>query len=174
MPRLSLLWLWGERGGERLTTLERPAFLLRLPLFLLATPSSSLRLAFCTPYSSFSLAFSSTDSRRFVSPRIVNVSPECRAFPSSSRYSFSSAPLSKHRFVSIYSLFVHSESFALIVKVKWDSRKQRFEDAPQRPSVLFQWAFARAPFCGLAFNESAAKSSKYYDVLRKGIGEARL
>lgn len=143
MPRFEFIMIM-RRAEVRLTILERPAFLLRLPLFflyfVLLRPSPS------PPPVPFSFAFSSTDSRRFVPLSIVNVPPEHRRISFLSRYSFffwyPAILLSNHRFVSIHSLFVHSESSALIAEVKWDSGKQNRGCAPT-PELLFQWTLAR-------------------------------
>lgn len=130
-----------RRWDSRRLSRDRLFFLvfLSFPPLLHSPP----RRSSLSPAIFFSFAFSSTDSRRLVSLRIVNVPPVSIEDFLPSRYSFSSTLLSNHRFTSTHSLFVHSESFALIAEVKWDSKKRSQGCAPTPRELLFQWTLAR-------------------------------
>lgn len=165
MPRLSLLWLWGERAEVRLTTLERPAFLPRLPLHLLS-PLGSPPVP--TPPRSFfpSLSRLLTQDVWFLSVLWTYRLYEHRGFPSS-RYSFSSTflLLSNHRFISTHSLFVHSESFALIVEVKWDSKK-RSQGCASTPRASLSMNCCKT----ILRPRSQRERRKKFQVLRRCVG----
>ena len=122
MPRFEFIMIM-RRAEVRLTTLKRPAFLLRLPLFFLyfvlcAFILAPFPFAFLVLFLFLSLSRPLIQDVSFLSVLwMYRLSTE--EFPSSHYIPFSSAILlSNHRFVSIHSLFVHSESSVLIAEIK--------------------------------------------------------
>jgi len=156
-----------RRWDSRLSR-DRLFFLVFLSIFFLSTWFSSRSNSSALL---FSFAFSSTDSRRLVSLRIVNRLWAPRISFLAILLFFCPLLLSNHRFISTHSLFVHSESFALIAEVKWDSKK-RSQGCASTPRASLSMNCCKTLFCGLACNESAVKSFKHYvDVSGERIGK---
>lgn len=164
MPRFEFIMIM-RRAEVRLTTLERPAFLLRPPLLSLC---ASVLTLFALPPSPPRSSFFRFLVHWF---KMFRSSPYCkRTAWEHRRISFLAILLfpillSSHRFVSIHSLFVHSASSALIAEVKWDSGKRSRGCAPT-PELLFQWTLARLHS---AVSLSTGGRRKKFQVLRRCV-----